>query len=275
MGRLCLRTSAGAVGSRLVSDTTSPLAKRLDDDDDEFWPAERGGPSRRTVLVGAVAALVVVLAAVVFFVLRAGGDDTEGAPAGDHPVPTTYVPTNADPGTNKLNLRSADQRPLTEGEVFGDVKTVSYRTFTFSLAGSAVSSDCRTGSWGPRLQADLQRYGCTQLARGAYLSSDKQYVGQFFALNLDRAEGAQQIVRDLEAQTGAGFLNPLPAPGVQNFGGGFSAAYAEPMGHYVVMSWVQRRGGGRPASLNQMIDASLAIGKAGNFTWQRLVLVGG
>ena len=257
-----------------MSDTTSPLAKRLDDDD-EFWPAERGGPSRRTVLIGVAVALAVVIAVVVFVVLRSGGGKTEGAPAGEHPVPTTYVPSNADPGTNKLNLRSADQRPLTEGEVFGDVKTVGYRTYTFNLAGSAVSGDCRAGSWGPRLQADLQRYGCTQLVRGAYLSADKRYVGQFFALNLDRAEGAQQIVRDLDRQTGAGFLNPLPAPGVQGFGGGFSAAYAEPMGHYVVMSWVQRKGGGRPDSLNQMIDASLAIGKAGNFAWGRLVLVGG
>jgi hypothetical protein len=258
-----------------VSDTTSPLAKRLDDEDDEFWPAERGGPSRRTVLIGAALALVVVIAVVVFVVLRSGGDDPEGAPAGDQPVPTTYVPTNADPGTSKLNLRSTDQRPLTEGEVFGDVKKVSYRTFAFNLAASAISSDCHAGSWGPRLQADLRRYGCTQLARGAYVSSDNQYVGQFFALNLDRAEGAQQIVRDLDAQTAAGFLKPLPAPGVQNFGGGFSAAYAEPIGHYVVMTWVQRKGGQRPASLNQMIDASLAVGKAGNFTWQRLVLVGG
>lgn len=257
-----------------MSDTTSPLAKRLDDDD-EFWPADRGGPSRRTVLIGAAIALVVVIAVAAFVVLRSGGDDANGAPAGDHPVPTTYVPTNADPGMNKLNLRSGDQRPLTEGEVFDDVKTVNYRSFTFKLAGAAISSDCVGGSWGPRLQADLRRYGCTQLARGAYLSSDKRYAGQFFALNLDRAEGAQQIVRDLDAQTGAGFLSPLPAPGVENFGGGFSAAYAEPMGHYVVMSWVQRTGGDRPDSLNQMIDVSLAVGKAGNFTWERLVLAGG
>jgi hypothetical protein len=227
------------------------------------------------MLIGAAVVLVVVIAVIVVVVLRSGGDDTKGAPAGDHPVPTTYVPTNADPGTAKLDLRSADQRPLTEGEVFGDVKSVNYRSYTFNLAGAAVSSDCGAGTWGARLQTDLRRYGCTQLARGAYLSTDNQYVGQFFALNLDRAEGAQQILRDLDKETGAGFLDPLPARGVQNFGGGFSAAYAEPLGHYVVMSWVQRKGGVRPASLNQMIDASLAIGKAGNFAWQRLVLVGG
>jgi hypothetical protein len=259
-----------------VSETkSSPLKGRLEDDDEEFWPAERGGPSRRTLLIGAAVTLVVVIAAVVVFVLRSGEDETVGAPAGDRPIPTTYVGTGADPGTTKLNLRSTDQRPLTEGEVFGDVGTVTYRKFTFTLVGKAVSSDCRTATWGQRLQADLQRYGCNQLARGAFVSADKKYVGQFFALNLDRSEGAQQIVRDLDNAVGAGFLSPLPAPGVDNFGGGFSAAYAEPLGHYVIMSWVQRKGGVRPGSLNEMIDASLAIGRAGDFAWQRLSLVGG
>ncbi|HEY7482854.1 MAG TPA: hypothetical protein VH912_00200 [Streptosporangiaceae bacterium] len=256
-------------------DTSSPLRGRLDDDDEEFWPAEHGGPGRRTLLIGAAVALVAVIAVVAVVVLRSGGGDAAAKPAGDRPLPTTYVGTAADQGTAKLNLRSADQRPLTEGEVFGDVKTVSYRKFTFNLAGAAVSSDCQTATWGARLQSDLRQAGCTQLVRGAYLSSDKKYVGQFFAFNLDRAEGAQQIVRDFDNAAGAGFVTPLPAPGVENFGGGFSAAYGEPLGHYMIMSWVQRTGGVRPASLNEMIDASLAIGKAGNFAWERLVLVGG
>lgn len=253
---------------------SSPVKRRPDEDDD-FWPAERGGPSRRTVVIGGAVTLVAVIVAIVVVVLRSGDGETVGALAGDRPVPTTYVATAADQGTAKLGLRSTDQRPLTEGEVFGDVKTVSYRKFTFNLVGAAVSSDCRTATWGQRLQADLQRYGCSQLVRGAFVSADKQYVGQFFALNLDRGEGAQQIVRDLDNVVGAGFLSPLPAPGLENFGGGFSAAYAEPLGHYVIMSWVQRTGGVRPASLNEMIDASLAIGKAGDFAWQRLSLAGG
>ena len=258
-----------------MNETSSPVKGRLDDEDDDFWPAERGGPSPRTLLIGGTAALVVAIVAIVAIVLRSGEEEAAGAPAGDRPVPTTYVGTGADQGTAKLGQRSADQRPLTEGEVFGDVKSVSYGKYAFTLVGKAVSSDCRTATWGQRLQADLQRYGCSQLARGAFVSADKKYVGQFFAINLDRAAGAQQIVRDLDTSVGAGFLSPLPAPGVENFGGGFSAAYAEPIGHYVIMSWVQRAGGVRPASLNEMIDASLAIGKAGDFAWQRLSLAGG
>jgi hypothetical protein len=258
-----------------VSETSSPVKGRFDDEDGDFWPAEHGGPGRRTLVIGVAIALVAVIAGVVIAVLRSGDKGAQGAPAGDRPVPTTYVATAAEPGAAKLNLRNADQRPLTEGEVFGDVQKVQYGKFTFNLAGSAVSSDCRAASWGDRLQTDLQRYGCTQVIRGAYLSADKQHVGQFFALNLDRGEGAQQIVRDLDKATGAGFLSPLPTKDVQNFGGGFSAAYAEPLGHYVIMSWVQRAGGARPASLNEMIDASLAIGRAGNFAWERLVLAGG
>jgi hypothetical protein len=257
-----------------VSETSS-LKGRLENDDDDFWPAERLGPSARALLIGGATALVAMIVAVVVFVLRSGDEETVGAPAGDRPVPTTYVGTGADQGTAKLGQRSADQRPLTEGEVFGDVATVSYRTYQFKLVGKAVSSDCLTATWGQRLQADLRRYGCSQLARGAFVSADGKHVAQFFAFNLDRAEGAQQIVRDLDTTVGAGFVTPLPARGTENFGGGFSAAYAEPLGHYVIMSWVQRKGGVRPDTLNEMIDASLAVGRAGDFAWQRLSLVGG
>jgi hypothetical protein len=257
-----------------VSETGSSVKGRMDDEGD-FWPAERIGPSVRLLLIGAVVALTAAIVAIAVVVLRSGDDEAQGAPAGDHPLPTTYVATAAEPGAAKLNQRSADQRPLTQGEVFGDVQKVSYGKFSFNLAGATVSSDCRAATWGERLQADLQRYGCTQVVRGAYVSTDKQHVGQFFALNLDRGDGAQQIVRDLDKATGAGFVSPLPAKDLPEFGGGFSAAYAEPLGHYVVMSWVQRKGGARPASLNEMIDASLAIGRAGNFAWERLVLAGG
>jgi hypothetical protein len=270
---LCLRGPARPVGSRLVGETGSSVKGRLDDEDG-FWPAEHGGPSWRLLMILAIV-LVAVIIAIVVVVLRSGDEDAQGAPAGDRPVPTTYVATAAEPGAAKLNLRSADQRPLTQGEIFGDAQKVSYGKFSFNLAGATVSSDCRAATWGERLQTDLQRYGCNQVVRGAYLSADKQYAGQFFALNLDRGDGAQQIVRDLDKATGAGFVSPLPAKDLPEFGGGFSAAYAEPLGHYVVMSWVQRKGGARPASLNEMIDASLAIGRAGNFAWERLVLAGG
>jgi hypothetical protein len=43
----------------------------------------------------------------------------------------------------------------------------------------------------------------------------------------------------------------------------------------VIKTWVQRAGGGQPASLNEMIDVSLAIEKPADFVWGRAELADG
>jgi hypothetical protein len=263
-----------------VSDTSSPMRTRQPGGNDDFWPEERRSRSVPPKLLMAIAAVlaVVVIGVVVVMVLGSGDDKDKGTATGNGPgaPPTVWVGTAASAGTAKLNLRSADQRPLNQNEVFTDqVKSVTHGKYTFNLAAAQLSGDCGSVTWGQRLQADLRKYGCTQIARGAYLSADKKHVGQFIAINLDRLEGADQIVRDLDPQTNAGFVLPLNAPGVSNFGTGFSAAYGQPFGHYVVLSWVQRNGGGRPDSMNELLDASVAIEGADDFVWQRLILAGG
>ena len=242
-------------------------------DEAEFWPEDKSRFSSRTLLIGAAVVLIIAIVATVVVVnMRGGGGE---AAEQRFETPTVWVGTTADDGTAKLNLRSADQRALNPGEVFGNVKTVSHGKFTFTLAASRISTDCAVVSWGKKLQEDLRRYGCTQVARGAYLSADKRHVGQFIAINLDRLEGADQIIRDLDPRGAAGFVRPLEAPGVEKFGAGFSAAYGQPFGHYAVISWVQRNGGGRPDSMNELLDASVAIEGANDFVWQRLILAGG
>jgi hypothetical protein len=247
--------------------------KTRQSDEVDFWPEGESRLSRKVLLIGAaiVVVILIVVAVVVVSLTGGGGQAAEKGLA----TPTVWVGTTADDGTAKLNLRSADQRALNEGEVFGNVKTVSHGKFTFNLVGSRISTDCMVVSWGKKLQDDLRKYGCTQFARGAYLSTDKRHVGQFIAINLDRLEGADQIVRDLDPHNSAGFIRPLTAPGVDTFGGGFSAAYGQPYGHYAIISWVQRNGGGRPDSMNELLDASVAIEGANDFVWQRLVLAGG
>jgi hypothetical protein len=260
-----------------VSDTSSPMRTRQTSEDD-FWPEERPGIVSPKLLIGIAAVMVIVIVGVVVVMVLGSGDDEKVAVAGNGAgaPPTVWVGTAASSGTAKLNLRSADQRPLNEGEVFtGEVKSVTHGKYTFNLADSQLSNDCRAVTWGQRLQTDLRKYGCTQIARGAYLTTDKRHVGQFIAINLERLEGADQIVRDLDPQTNAGFVLPLNAPGVSKFGAGFSAAYGQPFGHYVVLSWVQRNGGGRPDSMNELLDASVAIEGADDFVWQRLILAGG
>lgn len=220
--------------------------------------------------------IVVIAAAVVAYVLLGGEDESAKVPVAEL-RPTSFTASAPDEGTAKINQRVNDARILNPGEVFtAEAKNASYRSFSFTLAGSQVSGDCAAVTAGSRLQADLKKHGCTQIARGAYLSKDKRHVGQFIVINLSGVEGAQQILRDLDPGTGDGVVLPLDAPGVSAFGKGFSAAYAKPFGHYVLVTWVQRDGGAQPDSLNEMIDASLAIESAADgFAWQRLILAGG
>ncbi|WP_103935792.1 hypothetical protein [Thermomonospora echinospora] len=245
--------------------------------EEDFWPADRPQPSRparsRKLLIGVVVAVVVIVAAVATAVLVMGGEEETGG-GRSTALPTVFTPSMANRDTAGLARRTADPRPLAEGEVFTPaMKSVGYRKYAFTLAGSDVSADCKAVTWGARLQADLAKHGCNQVVRGAYVSRDKAHVGQFIAINLADQEGAVQIVRDLNPEAETGFVVPLQAPGVQDFGRGFSAAYAQVYGHYVVVAWVQRAGGAQPANLNEMIDVSLAVEKPGDFVWGRLQLL--
>jgi hypothetical protein len=224
---------------------------------------------------GAAAAVVLVLAVIAVVALGGGDGKKTQAAAAARVSPKVYVNTPANSLVKKLNDRAKDARPLNKSEVFNDqAQTVTHGAYTFTLAGSALS-DCMSATWGAELQSDLKKYGCTQIVRGAYVSKDNKYLGQFIAMNLAQLQGAEQINRDLDPNSNAGFVSPLTVKGVDNFGNGFSAAYSQSFGHYVVISWVERAGGAQPQTMNELLDASIAIERADDFVWERLILIGG
>jgi hypothetical protein len=249
-------------------------------DGEERKPSRRRRPARGSnrnlLIIGGAAVAVLIVAVIVAVVAMGGGDGKKDqAAAAARVTPKVYVNTPANSLVNKLNERSKDKRPLNKSEVFGgDAKSVSHGTYKFTLVDSQLS-DCASATWGQQLQNDLRKYGCTQVARGAYVSQDKKYLGQFVAMNLEQLQGAEQIVRDLDPNSSAGFVSPLTATGAENFGSGFSAAYSQSFGHYVVISWVERAGGVQPQTMNELLDASIAIERADDFVWERLVLAGG
>lgn len=246
-----------------------------------------GGPPRTRpprLLFGVVAGAVAVVVGVALVVFFMGGDDKESGakqPAvgnGLQVVPTIYTPMSPDNGrasVNRLDRRAKDPQPVAGNEVFtAETKSLAYRDFVFNRVDGRVSDDCRSVSWGQRVQTELRTYGCTQIVRGAYLSADKRFAAQFIAINLDRHEGANQLVRTLEVGKGAGFVFPLAAPGVEKFGTGFSAAYALVQGHYAIVCWVQRNGGGQPKNVSEMIDLSIPIERQADFVWARQIRAG-
>ncbi|SNS22048.1 hypothetical protein SAMN05443665_1001542 [Actinomadura meyerae] len=241
----------------------------------DFWPEDKPGrrlPSPKLFFGGAAALVVVIVAVVAVVLLTGGGGGGDAAPK--TAVPTAYTPDYAGEGFSQIASRDADKRAVTEGEAFG-AKSLKSGAYSFALASSKLSGDCKDGTWGGRLQADLAKFGCSQLVRAAYVSADKKHVGQFIVLNMADENGVKQILRDLDPATGAGWVAPLKAEGVPAFGSGFSAAYAKTYGHYAVLTWVQRAGGAQPASLNEMIDVSLVIENAADFLYGRLDLAAG
>ncbi|TDE25049.1 hypothetical protein [Actinomadura sp. 6K520] len=250
-------------------DTGSPEAPRKGRGGD-FWPADK--PGRKApgpkLLIGAAAALVAVVVAVVAVLMFTGGDE---APADKPLVPTAYTPDFNGEGFQQIADRSADTREITEGEA-ASAKDLQSGKYSFKLAGSELTADCKAATWGARLHGDLDKFGCTQIVRSAYVSGDKKHVGQFIVINMKNVDGVSQILRDLQAETGAGWVKPLNAKGVPAFGSGFSAAYAKTYGHYAVITWVERAGGEQPASLNELIDVSLVIEGAADFLYGRLDL---
>ncbi len=235
-----------------------------------------GGSRGKLLITGGAAVAVLLVVVVVAVLAMRGGSKKSPTAASARVVPRVYVNTPDNPQVNKLNNRSDDKRPLTEGEVFDpQSKTVTHAAYTFTLAGADLTSDCKSATWGAQLQGDLAKYGCTQIARGAYVSNDKKYLGQFIVLNLNNLQGSEQIVRDLDPDANAGGVSPLQAPGSPDFSGGFSAAYSQAFGHFVVVSWVERAGGAQPQTMNELLDASIAIERADDFIWERLILAGG
>ncbi|WP_019630674.1 hypothetical protein [Actinomadura atramentaria] len=232
----------------------------------------RGGP--RPLLLYGAAALVVVLAAVgagAFFLTR--GDDPKPVPRIN---PTAYTPEYDGEGMGAIAQRSADPRAVTLDEVFGaDTKAVRGNGFSFTLAGTDLATDCASATWGDRLHQELAKAGCRAVVRGAYVTADHAFVGQFAAIDLASEDGVRQILRVLDPATASGFLLPLRASGAPDFAPGFSAAYAQTYGHYAVVSWVQRAGGGNPKSLNEMINASLPVEKPADFVWARVQMADG
>ncbi|WP_344836249.1 hypothetical protein [Actinocorallia longicatena] len=239
-------------------------------DENEFWPDAPDGPRSRTISI--VVAVIVLLAAAggaAWWFLGRGGDDAVSTSVGKR-LPVTYVPQEGDKDTTKLSLRTADPRLFTEGEIFDDKKTVAYGKYKFALKGQKLT-DCPSAAWGDVFETMLQQAGCNQIARGLYVSEDKTYAGLFVAFNLADEKGATLVMNAMDVTRKNGFVHPLESPEVKDFGGNWSAAYSQVIGHYVIMSWVQRASGERPPGLNEMIDISLAVQSPEDFAWGRLV----
>jgi hypothetical protein len=150
-----------------------------------------------------------------------------------------------------LNTVSEDNNPMTLAEVFADSEAKASKDSSdhtvFNLQGSGrLDTDCGSTVSGPALKAALQSYGCTQVIRAAYVSSDQRWVGQLAIFNLKDVTSANAFLEDLDPKSGKSFFLPVTGPSpVEKFGTGTTGAESGAYGHFVVVGWAGRVDGAK------------------------------
>lgn len=218
----------------------------------------RGGPGRPgslpPVAYFAAAGVLVLVAALAAAAVVVFGDGKAKSDGGDGLQTTARVTgVRAEgPGASAYSQaasaavfaaiadRKKDAKPLTATQVFGTKKiTDADAKASLRLTASKLDSHCTTAIWGMRLAGELGRARCTQAARATY--TDKHFAVLVTIFNLANSRAADRIVADADPRLGSGF--PLAPPGSPPFGQAFSIARGVAMGHYAVMTWVQRTDG--------------------------------
>lgn len=188
-----------------------------------------------------VLVLVAVLIAGLLLVLRddrSGGSAEAGDVPASGPLPSAYSQASSTGVFAAIDKRSADRGPLTAAEVFhSKTISVSGAGATLKLSDSKLDRACGAAVWGRELAVGLQRWRCTQVARGMY--ANKRFTAMVTIFNLSSVEGADQLVDTVDPKSGNGFPRPLSG----GFGQAFSTARGLAMGHYALISWVQRADG--------------------------------
>jgi hypothetical protein len=204
-----------------------------------------------------VLVLVVVLAAGLFLVLRNGGNGPAGAGAvpASGPLPSAYSQASSTDVFAPINMRSADRKPLTAAAVFHP-KTISVPAAkaTLKLSASKLDGSCGAAVWGRQLAEGLVRWRCTQVARGMY--ADKRFAAMVTIFNLASVKGADELVDTVDPRSGNGFPRPLSG----GFGQAFSTARGLAMGHYALISWVQRVDGTGDEQDTRLLSLLIKLG---------------
>lgn len=158
-----------------------------------------------------------------------------GRPAGSGAPPTSYSSSPSSAVFKTIDERSSDKAPLTVAELFRE-KTITDSTSKASLTlrDTQVNGDCAKAMWGSSVGKVLRQGDCTQAARAVYTDQKKGYAVMIGVFNL---AGSTDADRAVEAFGNGGFVKPLP--GV-SLGEGFSIGRGLAMGHFAVVTWVQR-----------------------------------
>ncbi|MFK4038014.1 hypothetical protein ACI2LC_19665 [Nonomuraea wenchangensis] len=240
----------------------------------------RPGQQKLIVIVTSVVGAVAALAGVALFATSLGkyAPDREASAALLGPnttLPQVFRGWNSPRLFDPLADRAKDAKALTEKEVFGQSELSVDKKQRLKLVAKRLDSDCSAAVWGEGLTERLSDAGCTQSARGLYLSSDGRYVGQYTLLNLKDGQAATELVNALDTLYRGGWARPLPSSKGSFPAGGYSEAGAYALGHYVGLVWLGRLDGAEPGVKDDYVSLTLGLRGAEKAVYRRVVAITG
>ena len=191
------------------------------------------------------AAAVVVIAGVAAaaYLLLTRHPNHASAAKGSSPVTSApKLPTPTASAASKLGKwgyitsRATDAAPLTVAELYPAQFLINGSSFV--RATDRADTDCNQGLFGTELQNAAKVYGCSQVVRASYVSSDQTMMGTIGVVNLSSANDAAKAGG---ASGSNNFVTPLngPTAPTKNLSQGTGVVQAEFKGHYLILIWAE------------------------------------
>lgn len=201
----------------------------------------RGSKLKTILLTGAGAVVVAALAATAYtFLTGRSGHSGAGANAAAPTLPTPT--TSATSGGSKygkwgyITSRATDATPLTVNELYPAQFMINGASFVRTT--DRADTKCDQALFGTQLQNAAKVYGCTQVVRASYLSSDQTMMGTIGVVNLKDANDAAKAGN---ASGSTDFVTPLNGKTgpTKNLSQGTGVVQAEFKGHYLILIWAE------------------------------------
>ncbi|WP_030919370.1 hypothetical protein [Streptosporangium amethystogenes] len=229
---------------------------------------------RLLMVLGAVAGVLVAALALTLAISAIGNDFVpERATAsviGTEPRPDAYKGWPSSKVFAPIAQSKADPKPLTVKDLFA-TRTLKEGRITLRLAATRLEADCAMATWGQGLADLLVQGGCTQVARGLYVSADGRHVAQYTLFNLRDTASADTLVNTLTTLHRGGWVRPLQAGKAVFPVGGHTESSGHAMGHYAGLVWIGRTDGADPGPKDDFVSLALTVRGVEKAIFRRIV----
>jgi hypothetical protein len=194
------------------------------------------------LLTGAGAVVLAALGATAYTFLtgRSGHSGTTGAGVTEPKLPTPTA--SATSGVSKygkwgyITSRATDPTALTVNELYPAQFEIS--GLSFERTTDRADTNCNNALFGSQLQNAAKAYGCNQVVRASYVSSDQKMMGTIGVVNLTDSNDAAKAG---DASGSTDFVTPLNGKSgpTKNISQGTGVVQAEFKGHYLILIWAE------------------------------------